>query len=461
MSIPRRKTSLRRARARGFTLTELMVALVMGLIVALASVALARSATLTFHEEVRTSSTEMALRMGADRLRQDLSRASFMSTPNIVLDPKVARLANVPDGDANVARYAGILRLRGLRIDVGSTQFGVPAPLTDVGIVPDAVEIVGNMTSDDAYSGTITMNAGAGGGCANAQTITLDPNADAAVYQLAGMSASVPYDDTRFRNNARTAFQPVAGRRFLAQVTDAIGCHHYVPVCNVDVAGGRLAVTVSGDTNLRGVLYANSGSGVGGDSYENPAGGVARGCGSSEGGRVTIAPLSRVVWRLALATESMNASFHTEPGLGQVAKVDLVRQVIDFDGVAVGPPEVIAEYATDLKFGIVLDVPGATGAARHVVYDMDTDNGNGSIFNATNGPNSILPGQPGPQRVRSVRFRLAIRAAVADREVDLPTGVATSRARVCVDTATPCRKFARVRTVVSEVALTNQAGAFY
>ena len=82
---------------RGFTLSELMISLVMGLIVSLAAVGLARTATTTFYEQARSSTTEMSLRMASSRLRGDLSRASYMSTGNIVFDPKVARLAGAAD----------------------------------------------------------------------------------------------------------------------------------------------------------------------------------------------------------------------------------------------------------------------------------------------------------------------------------------------------------------------------
>jgi prepilin-type N-terminal cleavage/methylation domain-containing protein len=84
-----------RARRRGFTLVELMISLVMGLIVALAAVGLARSATTTFYEQARISGVEANVRAASERLRNDLSRASYMSTPNIQWDP---RLATIPGG---------------------------------------------------------------------------------------------------------------------------------------------------------------------------------------------------------------------------------------------------------------------------------------------------------------------------------------------------------------------------
>ena len=76
---------LKRTQARGFTLVELMVSLVAGLIVTIAVVGLARAATTTFFEAARISTVEANVRTAAERLRQDLSRASYMSTGNIKL----------------------------------------------------------------------------------------------------------------------------------------------------------------------------------------------------------------------------------------------------------------------------------------------------------------------------------------------------------------------------------------
>ena len=75
----------RAARARGFTLVELMTSLLAGLVVTMSVVALARSATTSFYEQARLTTVEGTVRAGAERLRQDLSRASFMSTGNMKL----------------------------------------------------------------------------------------------------------------------------------------------------------------------------------------------------------------------------------------------------------------------------------------------------------------------------------------------------------------------------------------
>jgi len=454
----------RRALERGFTLTELMVSLVMGLIVALAAVGLSKTATTTFYEQARSTTTEGSLRAASNRLRQDLMRTSFMSTGNIVLDPKVAKLQSAGTNPNLVARYAGLKKLRGLRVDVdmrASDGGGIPATLVTNGIKPDAIELTGNFSTDDQYSGTIQDGIAAtsgAGSCVNAQTITLNTAGDAATYTLGGGIGGV-VDPVVLRANARAAFMPKAATKFLAQVTDPIGCNHYVPVCDVVVSGISptpvLQVMVESPGTGRAVLYSNT------SAADQPP--VARNCGASEGGRVTIAPLQRVRWYLDVSTSVNTAA---DPAIETSdKKVDLKRDIMAFDGTVVFT-EVIGEYMVDLKFGIVFDDPAATGANRQKVVDIPTDSSdpNGTeIDKDTADDATMTAGQPGPQRVRAVRFRMSSRTAVPDRTQDLNVDAGQIRARYCVDnTISTCKLgWARVRTLTSEVVLTNQAGMFY
>lgn len=451
----------RRAR-HGFTLVELMISLVMGLIVALAAVGLARTATNTFHEQARSSLTEMGVRSAAERLRQDLMRISYMSTGNIALDPKVAHIAG-KDAPLERARYSTdydtIVNLQGIHINVGGSKAASQGTLNLASenlLNPDQIEITGNLTTDDEYSGTLTS----GGSCTNGQRVRLDPQADAAVYALVGGDAGAST-----LTNAKNAFQPVAATEFLARVTDPMGCHHYVPVCDVTVenAGGNdiVIVHLRGDSK-RAVLYSHSAA----NEYENPPG-MANNCGASEGGKVTIAPVQRVRWALTPSPAYLSADPAVEP-VGN--KFDITRQWIDAKGAIAGNPEIIAEYAVDLKFGITaydqaLALGGNSGLR---VFDMDSDPGTGNIVTTTRPASSTLANSLGPQHVRSVRFRVATRTSQADRQADIVVGPGRTvtdpyMSRYCVDKEdlASCKKFARVRTIVSEVALQNQARMFY
>lgn len=436
-------SSRRRRAARGFTLVELMISLVMGLIVAMAAVALAKSATTSFHEQARSSVTEMAVRMASERLRQDLSRIGYMSTGNIQKDPNVARRLGVPD--ASVSRYTDIPLLRSVAIHRGETAVPPPPPVAATNhLAPDSIDIVGNLTTDDQYSGTIYT-----GGCG--QIVRLDPMADAAVFALSG--GDVGNSAGRFDAAARAAFLPQAGQDFLAQVTDAMGCKHYVPVCSVTLTPGSTGASSylligidagkpmsdTGSTTPRGVLYSNSSDTIG----------LAGNCGSSEMGQVTIAPLSRVRWSLAQNTlTELDPSLNDEPAGN---KYNIVRQRYDWTGtVPSGAPEIIAEFGVDLKFGFTYAMPGAP----HNIGIADLDSDPALFKSITEDP--TLPGARGPQHLRSIRYRVAVRTSVADRDANLTVAPVPYISRYCADTA--CKKFSRVRTIVSEVALMNQAG---
>lgn len=433
-----------------------MVSLVMGLIVALAAVALARAATTTFHEQARSSVTEMSVRTASERLRQDLMRVSYMATGNIRWDPKVAKRADwtLP---GEIARYPQFVNLQGIRIKVADSQTATEGTLslaTNNYLRPDTIEITGNMTTDDSYNGQITMGGDCSGG---GQIVRLDPQADAAVWSLAGGDGGVPTDA-----KAKAAFQPVDGKTFIAQITDALGCIHYAPVCNVSVSSGIIFVHLQGD-GQRAVLYSHSEAG----QYENPPG-LANNCGSSEGGKVTIAPVHIVRWNLELTPAALQADPALEP-VGN--KFDLTRTLLDFAGAPASAPETVAEYAVDLKFGLTVYNPVAAAANTDplLVYDMDVDGAPGGLIaQATQTASTTLSGQIGPQHVRSVRFRVATRTSMADRQNDIIVGPARNTthpfmSRYCMESAAlaSCKKFARVRTIVSEVALHNQARMFY
>jgi prepilin-type N-terminal cleavage/methylation domain-containing protein len=152
-----------RAARRGFTLVELMVSLVAGLIVTIAVVGLARTATTTFYEEARLSAVEASARNASERLRQDLTRVAFMSTGNIKLarndSPTVPfgqKISHLP-GAATPSRYGALTNdLQGIRVLVGGSTATAQGPnnLSTVnGLNPDAIELTGNYTTDDSYRG--------------------------------------------------------------------------------------------------------------------------------------------------------------------------------------------------------------------------------------------------------------------------------------------------------------------
>jgi hypothetical protein len=449
-----REARARRGRA-GFTLVELMVSLVAGLIVTIAVVGLARAATTTFFEAARISAVESTVRTASERLRQDLARAGYMSTGNIRLArdgapgvPLAHRIAvSNPSvvGGFGGSRYTGLNDLQGVRIIVGGSGNN-PIPLagsntapnalsTSNGLNPDAAILGGNYTSDDSYQGTFTT---AGGACPGGHMVVLNTAADAAVRRLT--SAAVPL------SGLQAAFTPVPLRKFAARVIDGRGCQHYVLVCNVAITATGATVSLEQDTAAGPAVLPTT----------------VTNCGARDGEPVTINPIQRVRWYIG---PNVDAGLDPAAG-GEIAanKHNIYRDFLD----AADPPtpilemrQIVAEFAADLKFGVTV----ADAANVQQIFEMDTDPGGGAgtIDTWTQAASGTAAGGPGPQRVRSVRFRIATRAAVPDRNTPILPSGAPYLTRYCVDgqPVASCRNFARVRTVVSEVALMNQLGMTY
>lgn len=466
-----------RSNRRAFTLVELMVSLVAGLIIAMAVVGLAKATTNTFHEEARMSVVESSVRLGAERLRADLSRAGFMSTGNIVLARDSNTTGTVPAQmrvatDQSVAppsgsRYNTTDDLAALRIYVNGSGSasgaflgglsGSQGPLnlgTTNNLNPDGLVLTGNFSTSDLYQGTLYDNT-VPNSC-GAQSIVLKQNADAATRRLLNQANPLIA--------LQSAFQPVAGRQFLARIVDGRGCEHYAVVCNVSMettncSGGdlcaaiHLATPTKGGTPRLPVLPADPPAG---SSIPKMI------CGANIGEPVSINPVQRIRYYIGPNTDPLTA-LDTAGAENAANKFNVIRDQLDAADPPVPVPQtsqVVAEFAVDLKFGITVNdvIP-----PNVKVFDMDTDTGGGNIETWTQRPS--LPtanGGPGPQRVRSVRFRLATRSAIPDRRGDLRILPSPSpyMVRYCTDPPA-CVRYARVRTVVSEVTLTNQLGMTY
>ncbi len=137
---------MKRARQRGFTLVELMISLVAGVVVAIAVVGLARAATTSFYEQIRMSSVESSVRIASERLRNDLMRAGYMSTGNIKYDPRIAAAPG-----ASNSRYTSTADLQSMYIKVGGSTAAVKTTVTPT--KPDRIRIMGNLTGSDAFRG--------------------------------------------------------------------------------------------------------------------------------------------------------------------------------------------------------------------------------------------------------------------------------------------------------------------
>ena len=429
--------------ARGFTLIELLVSLSAGLIVAMAVVALSGTATQTFHEEARASTAEMTLRTSVERLRSDLQRAGFMGTGNVQkdtstpLDPAGARPAAPP----------GLYNLAGIHLIQNGSLLATPMSNGANGnnLSPDQIELSGNFTSSDQYVvRTITA-----GGCG--QRLLLTPDS-AAMWRLrAGGDA-----------NATAAllpmFQPVATKEFLVRVADDLGRYEFYRTCST---GGAATGYSIADATWFVDLQATPLINVANYGFVT--------------GRLSVSPIQTVRWEITGALNAGYRAVNTDPD-----KYNLVRSWIDVTtgapfAYAAGPPvinptELIAEYAVDLKFAFTVD-PGLYNQTVPTLNTLATygfDDTENATVAAAVGPLAVATM---PQRIRSVRMRVSTRSSIPDREADLRLPLVITpqdkyTLRYCVlDAGAACtagqRQWARVRTVISEVSLPNQARAFY
>lgn len=440
-----------RRRRLGFTLVELMVALVGGLFVALAVIALSKQATSTVFEEARTSAAEMSLRLALDRLRNDVARASFMASPNIFLDPKVMRDENAatPTDWGTGPAPLQLQRMQGIRLFQGGSPAAGDALSTANGLAPDRIRLTGNMTTTDEFAVAQFAAGQATGACAGGDRFYIWHSAQPAQANPAYYRATAP-DDGGI-TTLTSIFTPVAGAQFMVRVfaPKAKQQYQYLVSCGVGQDGNGVYV----DTASTPPLFTG----------ENGVNDMCANC--------RIAPVHTVDWyldTLANATDGGYAFLDTTPA--DPRRFNLFRQWVDVTGAYVGVPELIAEYAVDLKFAFTVDdapawgpppaEPNANTSLRTLGFDSaENATWGGLVLNnptATPSPAAVWP-----QRIRSVNIRLVTRAQHPDRTANIVApGAGSFIYRYCVNPPA-CSQFARARTMTTEVTLQNQAQAYY
>jgi prepilin-type N-terminal cleavage/methylation domain-containing protein len=456
--------------SRGFTLVELTVALVAGLIVALGIMTLSKEASRTFNEEMRSSAAEAALRSAADRLRADLQRAGYMSTANIMGDPMIAKSPAAPSNVSSIvgAGMLGLKRLAAVSFVNGQLGYSETANSLSLSLAqptalaPDMFEIGGNLTTAEQFQ--IQMLMPSNGACTK---VVLSPNS-AAMFRIAAMGLTTPSANSELRN----AFQPVPATmstQFLVRIVDTSGHTQYVATCPMAAAAGL------DPTGTPFVWIDTTSTPIQSQAQTGTQGGTAGYCVGCQ-----LNPVQIVRWEITSATlEQTNqpqyATGLDQPplsyGTGQVdtTKYDLMRTYVDATGTPVPQTsEIVAEYAVDLKLAFSVEKTTA-GSQNPSIQTLAFDDAS----NLTWAPDvsKVTPPTPnvGPQRIRSVRARIVTRTAQADRTVNVPVanyGTQQFIYRYCINPTPACTtndgtlRWARARTLTTEVALPNTQG-FY
>lgn len=391
----RRTTPSRKRRSRaGFTLLELMVALVAGLTAITSIYFVGAASSRHFHEQQRIAQTQMSLRMAMEQLRRDIQRAGYLGTPNSQRETGCL----TPPNQVQAVNY--------VRLGTG----GLLPNQAENGAGADTLILTGNYATGDSY-----FSAGVS---ANGGTIFLQQN-----WQNFRRDFGIPpdvgnpnlVDPDRFD----AAFSP---SRYL-HVTTQNGNHFFAPITGADPA----APSVTIGTPLPTGGFCLGGLGVG----------------------AIVAPLSQVRYSVQdlLAGTAFAADPETAAARGLVGP-QLVREELDFAGNAIaGTQRIVLEYVASISYSFVFDTqltPGmpptlveATDAAAEAIFAARPEQVRSVIVTLAARTPEIDP-----------RF-----AWVAEAAGNLANGVPPTRYRPNSDLPGA----ARVRSMRTEIFLTNVA----
>jgi prepilin-type N-terminal cleavage/methylation domain-containing protein len=405
------------ARAqRGFTLVELMVAMVAAMFVAIAVFTLAKHASGFAMRQSRVADATLQTVIGFERLKADIARAGFLSSPNIARDPNICRAPVYPPQ---------LRRLAGVFIEPMLEEDGISAEATANGITPNRIVLAGSYDSPDLFV---------------ARTIT--PSDPPVVYlspTSLGM-ANIGYTTADAALGAAALGRVFRIGRALRIVDDAGGVQFGTIAA---IAGGldpSITLTDSPELQFRATSGQKCGIRGHGNDFVNVVNFI----------RYEIQDLS--------STGQFSGMFAGARPPFDGERRELVREELGVDGQPIaGTLELVAEYAVDLGFSLF--VSRSPGAALTRVLPAD-------IGDFAGDPNFTGAGR-GPQLIRAVHAWLSLRSQEADRAVGITP--LTSEApgpnllRISVNplstVAAPLPPFARVRTLQSTIPLNNQMRA--
>jgi hypothetical protein len=421
----RLQRSARPRPVRGFTLVELMVAVTGGLFVAIAVFVLARDGSRFYRQQARVADATLGAVVGFNRLKADLSRSGFMSSPNIRQDP--FRCETPDDSWPNALRNLASLRLP------ASTD-AVPAVLRANGRNPDSIVLAGNYANSDEFPTWGVVLAG------STYVVTLQTR----IGPLPRLGYLGMTDDQR-KALLQGIFRPDRALR----IVDQSGKSHYGSIQSAQVAGGdpQIVLDVIPPLNLRDTN--------------------ARGCALAGSQTASASVVNFIRYRIRdMRSDPDYRSLFDDSSAGEIAaweagRTELVREELRVDGTPLDTApdktvEIVAEYAVDLKFALTV-VTGTTRTANQTEVTALTTYpfGDAHIAGIASNPASA---SFAPQTIRSVRARLSVRSRVPDRQAAIVGQSGTSVAPGFYRIELTPGVFARVRTLQADVALPNHGG---
>ncbi len=401
----------RSGHARGFTLVELMVAMVGGMFVSFAVFTLAKHSSAFSLRQARIADATLQNVVGFERLKADIARAGFLSTPNLVNDPNIC-------GDREAAGYPAWLgRLASVFIEA-VPPLQRSSEMTLNGIIPSRIVLSGSYASADEF---VARNIIGGA----EPTVFLVPNS----LGMANINYPATLDPTALG-------QVFATGRALRIVDDA-GKTQFGVIAGV-TGGANPTIELEPAPALE--FRADSGLRCG-----------IRGHGKNV---VNVVNIVRYDFR-DLNDASLPEFSHMFRGgpSYEATRRELIREELDVTGTPIdGTLELIAEYAVDLGFSILVAPDTASPLVRFSGNDVANYAGDpvGLGLNA------------GPQLIRAVHAWLSVRSQEADRTAPIDplvtAGPGPNLLRISVHpTDRDLPPFARVRTLQSTIPLNNQA----
>jgi len=394
-------------RREGFTLLEIMFALVAGLIAISVVYTLNNGTTRILAEQNRVATTQTALRLAMEQIRADIERAGFLGSPNNMGETICGNSFPVQAVRFTNSQYVGNVP--------NAAQHLVDA---------DGLQLMGNYVTSGAYLvGTLASSTG---GSVALQTTWQSFRRD--FTRPSANPGEIEIDSNAFAR----AFP--AGRMLHIETND----HHHIY------------------TYVSGRTEGAAGASPSAQLAINPAitpGGV---CVVGLAGGATVAPLNRIEYAILNPTDATNTELAALVRLRagedatQRAQIEgipsvLVRRELNEAGTPIANRTRIV-----LEFAVEFDLR----------FDLDTTSGPDT-------PPTILPDQANygatPQRVRAIRVRLSARTP--DTEPNLAwvaraAGDPLTRYYARSINATPTRlPSSRVRTLTSTIFVPNVAYA--
>jgi prepilin-type N-terminal cleavage/methylation domain-containing protein len=434
-----RPSLLRRRRARGFTLIELMVATLAGLTVSFGAFAFARAATRSFQQETRLSDATSNATIGFRRLISDIERAGYLAPSNI---QREYRFGNRVCLEPNNSFSTAIQSLSSLEIEQSATTTGTTpntsvtnASGVSIPITPDRLTLSGSYASVEQFPVRSVDVSG------STPVVYLESRSGAAMRTMNGNTTATPWTNV---------FQ--IGR--ILRIVDREGYQHFGHITAINATGQFPQITLKSTPPL----YMR---GKPAPTLSNPL---------CKGFDIGVGSLANVVNRIRYEIRDLRASaryqalYPSNPPLPEDnQRWELVRYELDEgDSIIADSEELIAEFAVDLRFALtaitdqVLDPANPNPTLQFFDFGAPPI---AATYARRVGPANL---NPGPERIRSLRVRFSVRSREPDRSEGLNPALVGAGPQTLFRYQIPnSTRYARVRTLHADVSMSNQIGVFY